>query len=141
LLDRAFFTGDRARITPFPAEYKPQTQSTSRKIVSSAASPIVFVLTTLGADAEASVFARTLVQERLAACVSVLPPMTSVYRWKGDLEEAREQQLVIKTTADCVAALAERFRSLHPYELPEFVIVRPEDVSPLYGQWVRESVR
>ena len=109
--------------------------------MSSAASPIVLVLTTLGADADATVFARTLVEERLAACVSVLPPMTSVYRWQGDLEEAREQQLVIKTTADRVAPLAERFRSLHPYELPEFVVVRPEEVSQLYGQWVRESVR
>ena len=101
----------------------------------------MFILTTLSADADATAFARTLVEERLAACVNALPPMTSVYRWKGDLEEAREQQLVIKTTADCVAPLAERFRSLHPYELPEFVILRPEDVSPLYGRWVRESVR
>jgi periplasmic divalent cation tolerance protein len=140
LLDRAFFTGDRARITPFRAEYKPQNQSTSRKNVSSAASPIVFVLTTLGADTDATLFARSLVEERLAACVSVLPPMTSVYRWRGDLEEAREQQLVIKTTAGQVESLGERFRSLHPYELPEFVVVRPEDVSRLYGQWVRESV-
>ena len=62
-------------------------------------------------------FARVLVDERLAACVNVLPAMTSVYRWKGSVEEEREQQLVIKTTRDRVAALEARFHELHPYEL------------------------
>ena len=100
----------------------------------------MIVLTTLGADADASAFARTLIKEKLAACVSTLPPMTSVYRWKGSIEETREQQVVIKTTAAHVDALQARFRTLHPYEVPEFLIVRPEDASTLYAQWVRESV-
>jgi periplasmic divalent cation tolerance protein len=100
----------------------------------------VIVLTTLGAEADGSAFARTLIEEKLAACVSVLPPMISVYRWKEAVEEAREQQVVIKTTAARVDALAARFRTLHPYELPEFVIVRPEDASTVYKEWVRESV-
>lgn len=100
----------------------------------------MIVLTTLGAHTDASAFARTLIEEQLAACVSALPPMTSVYRWKGSIEEAREQQLVIKTTAARLAALEARFRTLHPYELPEFVVIRPDDVSALYGKWVRESV-
>ena len=72
--------------------------------------------------------------------VSALPPMTSVYRWKGSIEEAREQQLVIKTTAAQVDALQVRFRTLHPYEVPEFLIVWPDDASTLYAEWVRESV-
>jgi periplasmic divalent cation tolerance protein len=100
----------------------------------------VFVLTTLDADADTTEFARTLVEEQLAACVSILPPMTSLYRWKGTIEEAREQQLLVKTTTDQIAALEERFRALHPYELPEFVVVRPAVVSRLYGEWVREPV-
>ena len=91
----------------------------------------MIVLTTLGADIDASAFAHTLVEERLAACVSALPPMTSVYRWKGSIEEAQEQQVVIKTTAAHVDALQARFRTLHPYEVPEFLIVRPEDASTL----------
>jgi periplasmic divalent cation tolerance protein len=62
-----------------------------------------------------------LVADRLAACVNVLPPMTSLYRWKGAIEEDREQQLVIKTTQDRVPAIEARFHELHPYELPEFV--------------------
>ena len=110
-------------------------------VSSTAGSPIVFVLTTLGADADAAAFARTLVEEKLAACVSVLPPMISVYRWQGTIEEAREQQLVIKTTADRIAALQERFRNLHPYDLPEFAVMRPEHVSPLYRDWVVNQCR
>jgi periplasmic divalent cation tolerance protein len=109
-------------------------------VSSTAGSTIVFLLTTLGGDADAAAFARTLVEEKLAACVSVLPPMTSVYRWKGTIEEAREQQIVIKTTAARIDAIEERFRTLHPYELPEFVVVQPEDVARGYGEWVTEMV-
>ena len=76
--------------------------------------------------------------EQLAACVNVLPVMTSVYRWKGAIEEDREQQLVMKTTRDRVAALEARLRELHPYELPEFVVLVGV-ASAAYAEWVRES--
>jgi periplasmic divalent cation tolerance protein len=105
-----------------------------------AASEPTLVLTTLGADADAAALARTLVEERLAACVNVLPPMTSVYRWKGSVEQEREQQLLIKTTAGRVEALAARLRALHPYELPEFIVL-DATASVAYGDWVRESTR
>ncbi len=108
---------------------------------STAGSPVVILITTLGADADATAFARTLIDERLAACVSVLPPMTSIYRWQGAVEEAREQQLLIKTTAAQVGALEDRFRTLHPYDLPEFIVIRPEDVSAAYRDWVIDSTR
>ena len=100
----------------------------------------VIVLTTLGADADAAAFARTLVAERLAACVNILPPMTSVYRWQGGLEEEREQQLVIKTGADRVAALATRFEALHPYEVPEFLVLPVSKGSDAYLRWIQDSV-
>jgi periplasmic divalent cation tolerance protein len=109
-------------------------------VSSTAPQALVFVLTTLGEDADAAAFARTLVDEQLAACVSVLPPMTSIYRWKGAIEEARERQLLIKTTAAQVNALEARFRTLHPYELPEFVVLRPSDAARMYAAWVEESV-
>ncbi len=96
------------------------------------------VLTTLGAGTDASVLARTLVDERLAACVNVLPPMTSTYRWKGTVEQEREQQVIIKTTADRVAALEARLRQLHPYDLPEFLVLDARG-SAAYAAWVRES--
>ena len=100
----------------------------------------VLVLTTLGADADAAALARTLVDERLAACVNVLPPMTSVYRWKGSVEQEREQQLVIKTSADRVAPLEARLRALHPYELPEFLVISAGGGSAAYLAWMAESV-
>lgn len=101
-------------------------------------SAIAIVLTTLGADADADVIARTLVEEGLAACVNVLPPMTSFYRWKGAIEMEREQQLVIKTTPHHAAALGTRLRELHPYELPEFVALGATG-SAAYAAWVREA--
>lgn len=109
--------------------------------MSSTAQPaIVLVLTTIGSDADAPALARTLVEERLAACVNVLPVMTSVYRWKGQVEQDGEQQIVIKTTAERVAALEARLRELHPYELPEFVVLPAGGGSAAYLAWVGESV-
>lgn len=100
-------------------------------------SPVI-VLTTLGATADADGLARTLVTERLAACVNVLPAMTSFYWWKGTIEEDAERQLVIKTTRDRVEAIEARFRELHPYELPEFVIL-DAGASAAYLEWLRDA--
>ena len=99
---------------------------------------IAIVLTTIGSGAEAEKLARTLVEERLAACVNVLPPMTSVYRWKGEVERETEQQLVMKTAADGVSALETRLRELHPYDLPEFIVLTGR-ASEAYARWVTES--
>ena len=108
-------------------------------MATSSESGAALVLTTLGADADATALARTLVEERLAACVNVLPAMTSIYRWKGNVEQEREQQLLIKTTADRVEALAARLRELHPYELPEFIVLHAA-ASAAYGDWLEDSV-
>ena len=99
----------------------------------------VIVLSTIAADVDAGPLARTLVEERLAACVNVLPPMTSTYAWQGRIEQDREQQLVIKTAASRVGALEARLRELHPYEVPEFLVIRVAGGSDAYLRWVRES--
>ena len=101
----------------------------------------VLVMTTLPADADASVFARTLVETRLAACVNLLPGMDSVYRWEGAVEQERERQLVIKTTRARIAALWERVREVHPYEAPEFIVLPIVDGNDAYLRWVGESTR
>jgi periplasmic divalent cation tolerance protein len=101
------------------------------------ADPII-VLTTLAADADATTLATTLVEERLAACVNILPPMASIYRWKGMVEREREQQLVIKTSRKRLADLEARVRQLHPYELPEFLVL-DADASAVYRGWIEES--
>jgi periplasmic divalent cation tolerance protein len=98
---------------------------------------VVLILTTVPDDARAETLARTLVEERLAACVNVHGPMTSIYRWKGEVEREAERQLIIKTTRDRVPALEARIKGLHSYELPEFVIVPIEGGSGAYLDWVR----
>lgn len=101
---------------------------------------VVLVLTTWPADGDSAAFARTLVAERLAACVNVLEPMLSVYRWAGAIEESRERQLLIKTTAARIAALTERVLALHPYEVPELVVLPISQGGTAYLRWVGESV-
>jgi periplasmic divalent cation tolerance protein len=99
----------------------------------------VLVLTTVPDDASAETIARTLVDEKLAACVNVLPPMVSIYRWKGEIERSVERQLVIKTTRALVPALERRLKALHSYELPEFIVVSVDGGSEEYLDWVRTS--
>lgn len=100
----------------------------------------VIVLTTWPAEAEqVGEFAQTLVSEHLAACVNLYPPMTSYYRWEGAVQQDAEQQVVIKTTRERVPALWERLRALHPYDLPEFVVLPIVDGNDAYLRWIRES--
>jgi periplasmic divalent cation tolerance protein len=93
------------------------------------------VLTTLGADADAATFARALVEQRLAACVNILPPMVSIYWWKGSTAADREQQLVIKTAADRLPALQAWLLAHHPYETPELLVLQAE-ASDAYFRWL-----
>lgn len=99
----------------------------------------VIVLTTIPADADGPAFGRTLVDERLAACVNLLPIMESVYRWEGRIEQESERQVVIKTARERVVALWERVREMHPYEVPEFVVLPIVDGNDAYLRWVGES--
>ncbi len=80
--------------------------------------------------------AQTLVDEHLAACVNVLPPMQSIYRWQGQVHVDDERQLVIKTSSDRVEALQLRLRALHPYELPEFLVIEVAGGSQAYLDWL-----
>jgi len=100
---------------------------------------IAIVLTTVASESDATTIARALVDERLAACVHVYPEMQSVYQWKGEVSVDTERQLVIKTTGPRLAALELRLAALHPYELPEFVVVRGA-ASVAYSRWVGASV-
>ena len=83
---------------------------------------------------------RALVDEGLAACVNVIPEITSVYRWEGETQTDGEALAMIKTTDDCVQAARIRVTELHPYDVPEFVAVEVAEGSPAYLRWVRESV-
>jgi len=98
------------------------------------------VLTTLPADADAADFGRRLVEERLAACVSIVGGLQSVYRWKGVIEDSREQQLVIKTEASVLETLKRRIGALHPYDVPELLVLPVSDGGEAYLAWVRQSI-
>ena len=97
---------------------------------------VVALLVTAPDEETGRRIARALVEERLAACVNVLPGVHSFYRWKGVVEEADEVMLVAKTRAERAAALAARVRALHPYELPEVVALPVTDGSRAYLRWV-----
>src|SRR5258707_10023917 len=92
----------------------------------------VLVLTTFPLAADMANLARTLISERLAACVTVTAPVKSTYRWKEAVEVADERQVVIKTTAERVGDLELRLRELHSYEVPEFVVLEISQGSDTY---------
>ncbi len=100
----------------------------------------VLVLTTLPTDLDgATAFARQLVEERLAACVNVLGEMRSIYTWQGRVEDEPERQIVVKTTRGRLEALWGRVQQLHPYEVPEFLVLPIVDGSAAYLRWVTQS--
>jgi len=99
----------------------------------------VVAWTTWPAGADVSGFARTLIEERLAACVTVHPRVRSVYRWQGVIEEDDEQLVMIKTTANRIDGLRARMRQLHPAEVPELVVLPVVDGNPAYLAWVEET--
>ncbi len=98
------------------------------------------VVTTAGSEDEARKIARHLVENRLAACVNVIPRVESIYRWQGKVESAAEWLLLIKTTAQRFPAVRDAIGKLHSYEVPECVVLSIEDGSAPYLQWLGEAV-
>jgi len=101
----------------------------------------LLVLTNLPDQASAEALATALVTERLAACVNVLAPCRSVYRWQGEIERAQEIPLLIKSTTERYAALEAAIRVRHPYELPEIIAVPIAHGLPEYLTWVVTETR
>jgi periplasmic divalent cation tolerance protein len=89
----------------------------------------------------AEAIARTLVEQRLAACVNVIPGVTSIYTWKGKVEREGESTLLIKTRAARVEALTQAIRAVHPYEVPEIIAlpILPGMGEPAYARWVAQE--
>ncbi len=98
------------------------------------------VLTTTGAKDEARKIADALVERRMAACVNVVGPIESVYRWQGSVESAQEWLLIIKTTAAQFERVRDTIDELHSYELPECIEVPIDDGSAAYLAWIGENV-
>lgn len=98
------------------------------------------ILSTTGSREEAQKIARALLERKLAACVNLVGPIESIYRWQGTVESSEEFLLVIKTTGAACERVRDLIRLLHSYELPECVELAIEDGLPQYLEWIGESV-
>ncbi|HYW17378.1 MAG TPA: divalent-cation tolerance protein CutA [Allosphingosinicella sp.] len=106
---------------------------------SPAESPIVTVYAVFGSDEEARTIGRRLIEERLAACVNILGPCRSIYRWKGEIEESQEIPALFKTRAGRAEALIARLAELHGYDVPAAVVWPIAGAHPAYADWVAEE--
>ena len=97
---------------------------------------VLLILTNTPDEATAHAIARTLVEQRLAACVNVLPAVRSVYQWQGTLEEAVEVTLLIKSTRSRYTEMEAAIKAAHPYDVPEIIALPVSDGLPTYLQWV-----
>lgn len=100
----------------------------------------LLVISTVPDQETAKAVAKALVEERLAACVNIVPNLGSVYRWQGEVVEDNEVMLLIKTRRERYAELETRIRNLHPYNLPEVIALPIQQGSIPYLNWISESV-
>jgi periplasmic divalent cation tolerance protein len=99
------------------------------------------VITTTGTKADAGKIARALLEERLAACVQIVGPITSSYWWDGEIEQAEEWLCLIKSSADRFEQLEQAIRAVHPYDVPEILAVPVAAGNADYLAWLREELR
>ncbi len=102
---------------------------------------IVSVYATFGSEEEARRVARTVVEERLAACANILAPCHSVYRWQGKIEEASEVPALFKTRSNAASTLLARIAELHSYDVPAAMVWPIADALPGYRQWVCDETQ
>ncbi|MFL6773181.1 MAG: divalent-cation tolerance protein CutA [Sphingomicrobium sp.] len=102
---------------------------------------VVTVYATFTYPGQAQTIGMTAVEERLAACVNILQPCRSIYRWEGKVETGTETPALFKTTSDKVDALIARIKELHSYDVPAIVVWPIERLSADFGDWVEQNVR
>jgi len=103
--------------------------------------PLHLVLTTASNPDEAARIGRTLVEERLAACATLVPGAESIYHWRNKIEHAAETLLLLKTGPEQLAALETRLHQLHSYQTPEFMVLAADAASHSYLEWLQTSLR
>ncbi|BDC19928.1 divalent-cation tolerance protein CutA [Acidianus sp. HS-5] len=103
--------------------------------------PAILVLTTISGLESGKKLAKTLVEERLAACVNIVPYVKSTYRWEGKVVEDDESLLVIKTDSSVKDKIIKRIKELHPYELPEIITLDVTGGLENYLNWIKDSVQ
>lgn len=98
------------------------------------------VLTTAGSIEEAQRIAAALVEQRLAACVNILPGVESVFRWQGKIDRTSEWLMIIKTKGEAFERVRDAIQKLHSYDVPEIISLEIDDGSAAYLQWIDETV-
>ena len=99
------------------------------------------VLCTAGSEQEARKIAEHLVEQRLAACVNIVPRIESIYRWQEKLESSTEWLLLIKTTVEKFSEVRDAIQELHSYELPECIAISVDEGSAAHLEWIGQSVK
>jgi periplasmic divalent cation tolerance protein len=99
------------------------------------------VLCTAGSEQQARKIAQHLVEQRLAACVNIVPRIESIYRWQDKLESTTEWLLLIKTTVEKFSEVRDAIQELHSYELPECIAISVDEGSAAYLEWIGQSVK
>lgn len=102
---------------------------------------VVVVLTTISNEEHATHLARQLLEERLIACSTIIPAAASHYWWGGKITRETEAVLMIKTTAERIEQLKARILQLHPYDVPEFIVLTASDVATAYAAWIEASTK
>ena len=109
--------------------------------MSAASSRATLIMVTAGSEEQAMSIAQVLVGERLAACVNVVGPIRSIYRWQGEVHDDSEHLMLIKTRASLVSKVERRVRKLHSYEVPEVIALSIVAGSKPYLEWLLDSTR
>lgn len=102
---------------------------------------IELILCTCPTEKDAKNIAHALVEAQLAACINLLPNVTSVYRWQGEVVSDDEIQLLIKTCADNFVKISEVIKSLHPYDVPEIISLNIQQADKQYSHWIMDSIK
>ena len=95
-------------------------------------------MTTFADEVVAATVVRHLIEEHLAACGTIIPKGLSIYAWQGKIEETREVVVWIKTSKACSERCSQRLSELHPYDVPEIIVIEPSSVGASYAEWVEE---
>ena len=103
-------------------------------------STLLQLVTTVDQSDKAEQIAATLINERLAACVQIDGPITSVYRWNGQIQRDQEWRCTIKTIAERSEEVLRRLEEIHPYDTPEILATRVDEASEAYARWAKESI-
>ncbi|MCP1338765.1 divalent-cation tolerance protein CutA [Idiomarina sp. M1R2S28] len=99
------------------------------------------ILCTTDSSDSAKQLARSLLEKKLVACVNIVPNMTSIYSWQGELHEDQEWLLLIKSTAERFSDIKSAISAIHPYDSPELISINIEDGLPDYLTWIQDSVK